>query len=83
MGQGEWIPAQDALVQDPTNVAAGADGSVYYLEHAPFARIRRVTPDGRVVTFAGGVRSGFDVGPILPALDVRLDRVGTRRGAEG
>ena len=55
---GDGVPATQAAMRSPIDVDIGPDGSIYIAEGSS-ARIRRVTPDGIITTFAG-------VNPILP-----------------
>ena len=43
-----------ARFADPFGVAVAADGSIYVADAGEAQRIRRIAPDGRVSTFAGG-----------------------------
>lgn len=57
---GEGGAALDAAICDPRMITVGPDGSVYFVQRELFSgggmldRIRRVGPDGVVVTVAGG-----------------------------
>src|SRR5262245_15077851 len=51
-------PADDARFSDPFGVVAGPDGAIYIADAGDSPRIRRIGPDGRVSTVAGGER-GF------------------------
>jgi sugar lactone lactonase YvrE len=50
--------ASEARFSDPFGVAAAADGTVYVADAGEAQRIRRISPDGRVSTVAGG-HDGF------------------------
>ncbi|MDT5296671.1 MAG: hypothetical protein QOJ76_3551 [Acidobacteriota bacterium] len=50
--------AREARFSDPFGVAAAGDGSVYVADAGEGNRIRKVTPQGAVLTVAGG-REGF------------------------
>ena len=56
--------AAQAKLSDPRGLALGGDGSLYIADTGN-NRIRRVTPDGIITTFAGTGQSGFagDGGP--------------------
>ncbi|MGH7525443.1 MAG: RHS repeat-associated core domain-containing protein, partial [Gemmatimonadales bacterium] len=87
---GDGGPATQAAFREPFGVAVGPDGSVYIIDVLNF-RVRRVTPDGVVTTFAGGGSSFDDGGPATTAhidepLGVVVDKDGvvyisTYRGA--
>ena len=47
-------PATQAAFSDPFGVAVAADGTVYVADAGESNRIRKITPDGAVATFAGG-----------------------------
>ena len=56
---GDGGPAKDATFTDPTGITVGPDGSVYFAERAGWpnkntAVVRRIGPDGRISTVAGG-----------------------------
>ena len=46
--------ADRARFSDPFGVAIAADGTIYVADAGDAQRIRRIAPDGRVSTFAGG-----------------------------
>jgi sugar lactone lactonase YvrE len=50
--RGDGGPATEAIV-NPVDVAVAADGSLFVADGAT-SRIRRVAPDGKISTFAGG-----------------------------
>jgi len=54
--------AADSRFSDPFGAAVDAYGNVFVAEGGAGHRIRRIGPDGRVTTFAGG-RAGFADGP--------------------
>ena len=68
---GDGGPATQALLREPNQIALGTDGSVYISEDGnnPYHRVRRVTPDGIITTFAGTGNGGFsgDGGPATAA----------------
>lgn len=47
-------PATQSAFSDPFGVAVAADGTVYVADAGESNRIRKITPDGEVTTFAGG-----------------------------
>jgi YD repeat-containing protein len=52
---GDGIPASQALINAPSSVAVGPDGTIYFLDGGT-ARLRAITPDGiinTVYTFGG------------------------------
>ena len=79
---GDGGPAVDATITNPSNLAVGPDGSVYFgSADGAFARsdyrVRRVRPDGVIETVAGNGTAGAiiftDEG--LPATDVAIRAV--------
>lgn len=79
---GDGGPATDATLQLPFGVAAAPDGS-FYIADSFNHRIRRVTPDGTVMTVAGNGAPGFlgDGGPALAGsfagiIGIDVDRFG-------
>jgi RHS repeat-associated protein len=50
---GDGGPATDAVLDGPSDIAVAQDGTVY-ISDTGNARIRRVSPDGTISTFAGG-----------------------------
>lgn len=69
---GDGGPATAALLTTPWDVVVGADGTVYIADHLN-SRIRRVTPDGIMTTYAGTGITGF-TGDGGPATSARLYR---------
>jgi sugar lactone lactonase YvrE len=58
---GDGGPAADAALAAPSGLALGPEGGLYIADAAN-NRIRRVTPDGRITTYAGnGKRAESDV----------------------
>ena len=51
---GDGIPATQAILFVPRNICLGPDGSLFICESGGNSRIRRVAPDGRISTIAGG-----------------------------
>lgn len=64
----DTAPAVSADINTPTGVAVGADGSIYFSEVRNH-RVRRIEPDGTLITFAGTGVAGFggDGGPAQAA----------------
>jgi YD repeat-containing protein len=58
---GDNGPATQALLNHPTDIALGAEGSLYIADNVNF-RIRRIRPDGIISTVAGVGGSGSDTG---------------------
>lgn len=56
--RGEGGPAAQAEVADPFGVVRGPDGAIWFCEYTT-GRIRRITPDGRLTTFAGAKGPGY------------------------
>lgn len=65
---GDGLPAAQALLNEPYNIAFGPDGS-YYIADYRNHRVRKVGTDGKMTTFAGTGVSGFlgDGGPATSA----------------
>lgn len=65
---GDGGPATSAQLAGPSSIALAPDGSVYIADYGN-ARIRRVTPDGKISTVAGTGVAGFsgDGGPATSA----------------
>ena len=79
---GDGGPASAAQLSDPGGIARGPDRALYICDTANH-RIRKVTPDGKIVTFAGTGESGHtgDGGPANAAklgepYEVRFDASG-------
>ena len=86
---GDDGPALKALLANPTDVKAGPDGAIYVSDSLNM-RIRRIGPDGRIVTFAGNGKEGIkgDGGPPLDAqifisAGMAFDSAGSLYIAEG
>ena len=70
-GLGDGGPALAAIVSRPGGLALGSDGSLYIAE--PYSdRIRRVSPDGKISTAAGGNKQANFCGDGGPAVDACL-----------
>lgn len=80
--EGEGGPAASAQVAYPFQMAMGPDGSLYFTENGG-SRVRRITPDGRLVRVAGNGFTGN--GPDgVPALQAPLgDLWGIAVGPDG
>lgn len=71
-GDGDGGRATAARLDRPAAVAALADGTLFIADSGN-DRVRRVTADGRISTFAGSGEKGFS-GDGGPATDARLDK---------
>ena len=56
--RGDGGPASSALLSNPSGVAVGPDGSLYFADQGG-SLIRRVGPDGVITTVAGTGQSGY------------------------
>lgn len=70
----------EAAFADPFGIAVSADGTIFISDAGESNRIRKLTPDGAVATFAGGVE-GFADGPGAQAAfntpsGIALDKAG-------
>jgi streptogramin lyase len=79
---GDGGPADRAQLNNPYGIARGPDGGLYICDIGN-NRVRKVTPDGMIVTVAGTGEPGYsgDGGPALRAAlhepyEVRFDRAG-------
>ncbi len=79
---GDGGAASSARLRQPNGLAVGDDGSIYIADRANF-RVRRVGPDGVIVTVAGSGTQGHagDGGPALDAQFGYLARVASDDGA--
>lgn len=68
---GDGGPATAAKLSSPKGLALGSDGSVYIADEGN-QRIRRVRPDGIIVTFAGTGELGYN-GDTIPATSAKLN----------
>ena len=50
------------VLSDPFGVAVASDGSIYFTDAGDHNRIQKITPDGNVITIAGGAMEGFGDG---------------------
>jgi RHS repeat-associated protein len=78
---GDGGPATNATLNDPIDVAAAPDGSVYIVDGGPL--IRRVTPNGTIQTVAGQNGSGGDSGDSNFATAATLNSLGIAMGPDG
>ena len=70
---GDGLPATQASLSTPYDVAVGADGSLYIADYQHF-RVRRVGPDGIITTVAGNGTQGTSGDGGL-ATQAKLDQV--------
>ena len=70
---GDNGPATAARVNGPANVVFGSDGTAYIADSKNY-RIRKITPDGVISTFAGTGEAGFS-GDGGPATAAQIDSV--------
>jgi hypothetical protein len=70
---GDGGPAAEASLTNPTAVAVDGAGNVYIADPDAF-RVRRVSPDGRITTFAGNGTQGYS-GDGGPATEAQIDDV--------
>ncbi len=79
---GDNIPATQAQLYDPVDVAVGPDGSLYIAERSNY-RIRRVRPDGLITTVAGTGTAGYN-GDGIAATSAQLNTLyGVAVGPDG
>ena len=79
---GDGLPAVEARLSSPFDVATGPDGSVYVTDLGQH-RVRRIAPDGTISTVAGTGDAGF-TGDGGPATAARLDMPsGVTVGSDG
>jgi sugar lactone lactonase YvrE len=71
-GLGDTGPATDARLAYSSDVALDAAGNLYIVDHPSDNRVRRVSPDGKITTVAGGGHPADGVGDGGPATDARL-----------
>ena len=79
---GDGGPATAAMLNDPFGVVRGPDGALWFCEYGG-QRVRKITPDGKIVTVVGSGAKGHtgDGGPALLASlnlphEIRFDRAG-------
>jgi len=69
---GDGGPATKAMMGEPRGLTVAPDGSILFCDYQNY-RIRRITPDGIVRTFAGnGIDIGMNAGDGGPALQARI-----------
>jgi sugar lactone lactonase YvrE len=71
-GRGDGGLAVDARLYTPEGVALDHGGSLY-ISDFPDGRVRRISPDGKIITVAGGGQPADGVGDGGMATDARLD----------
>jgi sugar lactone lactonase YvrE len=77
---GDGGPASAARINNAYGVAVGGDGSVYLADRGNH-RVRKILPDGTIITVAGGGESRRQFGPARQAelggaVGVAIDRAG-------
>ena len=79
---GDGGPAVDAQLNDPVSLALDLAGNVYISDWANH-RVRKVTPDGKITTFAGSGH-GFFSGDNGPAIEADMSHPrGLALGSDG
>ncbi len=73
LGYGDGGPAIDALLNYPTDIALGPDGSLYIADTLHY-RIRRVSTDG-IITTVAGIGTPGDSGDGGLVVDARIGRI--------
>jgi hypothetical protein len=65
---GDGGPATSATLNSPSALSIGPDGSIFIADGGNH-RIRRITPDGMISTYAGNGQAGYsgDGGPAISA----------------
>jgi RHS repeat-associated protein len=79
---GDGGSATSAKLSQPYDVAVGRDGSVYISDQGNH-RIRKVTPDGNIDTFAGNGNSGSSSGDDGPATQATIGALRLVEGPDG
>jgi RHS repeat-associated protein len=80
---GDGGMAVKASLQDPNGVSAGLDGSIYVAD-TDNGRVRRIAPDGKITTVAGGGDEAARFSDGKPARQVNLSTpTGVTVGADG
>ena len=69
----ETVPLSRAWTEDPSALAVGADGSIYFAE-ASIGRVRKIDRSGQVITIAGSGLTG-DSGDGGPATSARFGHI--------
>lgn len=79
---GDGGPATAAQIDNPFGLVRGPDGALWFCEYTG-QRIRKVNPDGTILTMAGNSKKGYsgDGGPALEASfnlphEIRFDKEG-------
>jgi len=70
---GDGGPAVDAQLRTPSGVAVDAAGALFIADYSSF-KIRKVTPDGKITSYAGTGEYGYD-GDGGPATQAKLRNV--------
>jgi RHS repeat-associated protein len=74
--------ATQARLGSPSRMVVGPDGSLYFLDQGYSTRIRKVSPDGIITTFAGNGGGDYS-GNNVPATQVGLYALDLAVGPEG
>ena len=83
LNRGDYGPAAQAWLSEPYAVAVSPDGTLYIVDRSD-RRVRRVTQDGIITTFAGRDMFSFEPDDGKQAIDVSLvSPVGVAIGPDG